>query len=277
MKLVKKSLFKTTLIAAILTIILTPLSSWANTQQFCFSYASSLYQQVYCELKAEGQGQNLPSFYDFRKNDNYMQYLLLKPHVRKLAMKLPKPVKKSRQSSPASIQKHTPPANTQTQQAVSLNTSQAQQHSNCQLQGDIISCGTIKHQLQYNLNNKHLEKHVFTPDNKMALPQFQGENKNQYLAKAYAVYLDKMLAIGLAGVTLSYSKFYHLFDELQQRNMDFSQRFEKMYFYLKKDKEIMMVNTQKNHPRQLSLKHCDTLNQYWICATAQKNYIFKRL
>lgn len=260
-------------------LVLIPITaghSFASNQQFCFSYASSLYEQVYCELKAEGHGKKLPGLFDFKNNNQQMQYLLLKPQVRKLAMKLPKPIlqkaNKSQERTIAISKQVNKPTIESIQQP-----HLAQSQALCSLDKDIIRCGDTKHLLQYNVNNKRLDSEVFSENNTMDLPQYNGSNINQYLAQAYAKYIDKMLELGLAGVTLSYSKFHHLFDELQQRDMNFSKRFETMYFYLKKDKKNMMVNTQKIIPRRLKFDQCDALNQYWICATATKNYIFKQI
>tara|TARA_R110001592_G_scaffold52511_8_gene160708 strand:- start:25521 stop:25838 length:318 start_codon:yes stop_codon:yes gene_type:complete len=44
----------------------------------CFNQAETYYEQIYCEIKAKGQGVSLPSFVDFRKNNEQMQALLLK-------------------------------------------------------------------------------------------------------------------------------------------------------------------------------------------------------
>ena len=273
--IVKKAFFPA--LCLISTLVFTAMPSHAISQQFCFSYASSLYEQVYCELQAEGYGERLPSFYDFKKNSPQMQYLLLKPQVRKLAMKLPKPMpkKKARQQHAVAAAKKS--ANNTIAVRKPLGHSPQQAKTACTMEKDMILCGDSKHVLQYNQNNKALAADIFSAENTMDLPRYTGGDKNQYLAKAYAQYIDKMLSLGLAGVTLSYNKFYHLFDELQQRNMDFAKRFETMYFYLKKDKKSMMVNTQKIIPKQLSLEQCDALHQYWICATRQNNYIFKRI
>lgn len=236
----------------------------ANT---CFNFAETYYQQIYCEIKATGKGSGLPSFTDFRRNNEQMQALLLKPFARKagVAMPMPQPAKKAI--------------------AVSRDIEQvaaAQDNfSSCSVSALLLQCAAGDYQLVRNQANNQLATGVLAADYRMNLPRYHGDVSedaavNAYLVDAYQHYLQKMIAIGLGGSTMRYGKFAYLFADLNSKGMDFSDRFEKMFGFLKKDKRRLNVPVISSIPGQLDLAQCFSLQQFLLCPLGQKNLVFTR-
>lgn len=80
-------------------ILLLLLGSGAKADNFCFAVAETYYEQVYCQLQAKAQVKNLPLFHQFKKNNEHVQYSLLKRPAERNAIKLPSPVKKTAEAS----------------------------------------------------------------------------------------------------------------------------------------------------------------------------------
>ncbi len=248
--------------------------SFASFEQFCFSYANTFYEQLYCELHAEGKNNSLPSFYDFQNNNEFMQYLLLKPKARYLSVRLSKPQHNQGISTPDALAQNDHDVGSN--KALKSNKPKQQ----CIWHQDIIACSQQRYALQLNVKNTNLAEDVLSESNLMRLPKinFDAKDLNQsqrYLQSAYQQYLQKMIDIGLAGVTLSYQKFKGLFHELEARNIDFVARFETMYFYLKQDKKMMSVSTKKVLPKALDMAQCYRSKKYMACASKRNNYVFE--
>lgn len=254
----------------ILFLLVFFLSLSSRADQFCFSLAENYYQQLYCEVKASGKGAGLPGFYDFRRNDEMMQALLIKQFAGRIGVKVVMPKPAARQLTAAAITRNSP----------SLITGQVLAER-CQRQGNSIRCSEGHYYLVGNKNNALLEAAVLEPENKMALPVYQGSMADRnavgiYLNESYHHYLQKMLTIGLGGSTLSYGKFAYLFADLKARGVDFSERFETMYSYLKKDKKILAVPAKATAPEDLRLDDCYPLQQLLVCSVAMNNWLFKK-
>src|SRR5690606_42145346 len=120
---------------------------------------------------------------------------------------------------------------------------------------------------------------ALTAANRMALPRYQGADESTqiqpYLREAYRVYLSKMHEIGLAGATLNYDKFTFLFDDLRSKGLDFTERFETMYTYLKQDKKRMGVSEKLQMDESLQISDCaDLSDDFMVCSRAGRNYLF---
>ena len=74
-------------------ILLFFLSGKTLANQFCFATAENYYQQVYCELAYKGQTKNLPSYDDFKKNSEAIQFTLLRRIAEKNKIDFPPPHK----------------------------------------------------------------------------------------------------------------------------------------------------------------------------------------
>lgn len=274
---------------SLLVIFIFMAAGSAKADQFCFASAETYYEQVYCQLQAKAQTKNLPPFFQFRKNPEPVQYSLLKRPAERNAIKLPAPAKKvaavlsqapSLVPTDNMVNKSLAPtiaSNKPTSGARTVAPSTSVSHD-CELHGKAIRCNGQVFYLIGNKANHRLIKDALSMDNKMALPVYQGGGLNIYLAEAYRQYIAKMLEIGLGGVTMSYRKFAYLYQDLHTKGLDFSQRFETMYMFLKKDKATMGVSESMSLPATFSASQCDALGErFYVCDTQGRNYIFAAL
>ena len=263
------------------------LAGQSSAQSFCFASAGSYYEQVYCELQARGEAKTLPPFYQFKRNDATTQALLLKRPAARIGIDLPMPKpaakKMTAKAVPQQERKLPAPAVQKPQPGTSPSPSPAPKtptSSACQLNGNAMRCGDQQFTLMGNRRNQRLAEGVLEAENKMALPVYHGSTSDQaaidaYLARAYRQYIEKMHEIGLGGVTMTYGKFYFLFFDLQEKGLDFSQRFETMYGFLKKDKATMGVSETLTPDSQLKAEDCDPLaGHMWVCSRAGRNYLY---
>lgn len=239
-----------------------PIMSAANS---CFNFAETYYQQLYCEIRASGQGAGLPSMLDFRRNNEQMQALVLKPYARKagIAMQMPKV------SQPLVRVSKTPPAEP------------SNRDSACVVQAAALLCGSDHYQLVSNLPNEALAPGTLSAGHAMALPVYRGSRQdaaaiNRYLESSYYHYLQKMMAIGLGGSTLSYGKFAFLFEDLASKGISFGERFEVMYRYLKADKQKLQVPIRKELPREFDPQRCFPLRELQVCQAGLVNLVFRK-
>jgi hypothetical protein len=254
--------------------------------QFCFALAETYYEQVYCQLQAKAQTKGLPPFNQFKKNNEAVQASLLKRPAERNGIKLPLTARKT-QPPAATIapQKIVTKLHTSTQRAIAnepdpapLRSVKAESNniSVCELLGNQIRCGNRVFKSLGNRANHRLARGVLSSDNKMELPRYQGGELSQYLAQAYAQYIDKMCEIGLCGVTMTYGKFAYLYQDLSTKGLDFPQRFEVMYGFLKKDKATMGVSESSGAPKNISMNECVALmDMRYVCDHQGRNYIFE--
>lgn len=266
--------------------ILSVLAASAKADQFCFALAETYYEQVYCQLQAKAQTKGLPPFNQFKKNNEVVQASLLRRPAERNGIKLPTPTRKV-QPPIATI---APPKLISKPQASVLKAVASEPYSSplrrtvngaknsldCELLTKQIHCGKQVFKLMGNQANHRLANHTLTIDNKMDLPKYQGGAVSQYLARAYTQYIGKMCDIGLCGVTMTYGKFAYLYQDLQAKGLDFPQRFEIMYGFLKKDKTSMGVSESASVPKALLLQDCSVLTDTrYVCDHQGRNYIFE--
>lgn len=269
--------------------ILMLISSGADANQFCFAAAETYYEQVYCQLQAKAQTKQLPPFHQFKKNNEQVQFSLLKRPAQRNGIALVAPSKKS-PSVPAA-QAATAPADaisvspshsaprplhtSEPARATLRNNVQVNAADQCELHQSELVCGQVSYRLTGNRANHRLTAGVLTAANKMDLPASTGRAYD--LAAAYQQYIAKMCEIGLCGVTMSYRKFAFLYQDLQIKGLDFAQRFETMFGFLKQDKAAMAVSEAINSPAGLSAEYCSALGElYYVCDYQGKNLVFVR-
>ncbi len=271
-----------------LVLITIPAASSAQSGQFCFASAESYYEQVYCQLQAKAQIKNLPPFHQFRKNNEAVQYSLLKRPAERNAIKLPAPTRKAaateaRQQISAvelpadKLKNKTAPGKIIAREANPSGLPRPTPGSGygCRFAGKALECDQQRFYLLGNKANHRLAKQALSPGNKMGLPQYTGGNLHQYLATAYGQYIAKMCEIGLCGVTMTYGKFAYLYQDLHNKGLDFAQRFETMFAFLKKDKASLGVSEAVSLPQGVEVNDCAPLGkQYFVCDYLGRNYIF---
>lgn len=268
----------------------------------CVETPATELEKIYCQIRAKGKGQNLPDYQEFRRNPPSTQALLLKQPARKLGISLPStsptarsalastPVIESQQVVPASEEitdKAAPgpsaPVQNRNMQNRNLqsNASSVQLQQQCELNRDIISCGVSQYELQINLTNKHLSSQTFSSDNKLILPSrqgsaFSGASDHYYLSQTYVLYIEKMIELGLADATMSFTKYAATYDDISSKGGNFEQRFAQMYELLKKEKQTNAVKSRYNNLFPQSLDQCMTLSQHIIvCDNIKQNWIYQ--
>lgn len=280
--------------------VLLFVTSNASANQFCFALAQTVYEQIYCELEVRAQTKGLPSFDQFKKNNEHVQASLLKRPAERNNIKLPKPIKPlvnaPAEAMEAPVNTEAPINSAATVQApfqAPIHVTATEPHSQSvrilnHVNVDTSGCNLVQHQIQCdgqiyqllgNKNNRHLAADALSDAHKMALPAYQqGQGVNAYVSQAYEQYIEKMCAIGLCGVTMTYSKFSFLYQDIQAKGMDFVQRFELMYKFLKKDKATMGVSESVQAPSALRMNDCQLLNHMrFVCAYQGRNYIYTKI
>lgn len=152
----------------------------------------------------------------------------------------------------------------------------------CALRGQKIDCGSTYYQLLMNRPKHTLAESALTQSNRLELPPFAGNVQDEaavraYLNQAYAAYINKMIELGLAGSTMSFTTFYYSFKDQTQRNVDFVGRFETMFEFLKKDRQRLAVSTAMPSELPHSLGQCATLSsEIIVCDNQTKNWVYVR-
>ena len=254
-------------------------------------------EKLYCDVKAKGGGQSLPRFDDFRRNNPQMQRLLLKrpaakaglvlPNVGVLSSKQPNVNRSDIKRNAKSLATKKPMQQSSRNKLGRLpNDTRAnglalsEPLSGCRIVSRAIHCGERRYVLRDNQANQNLAPNALTAANELILPRvpaYRGSQAlHQYLHQAYAVYLNKMDAIGLAGATFTYSKFYYIFEDAQAQKQDFVQRFKSMYHYLKKDKATMAAARRHKSNMLSSLDTCERYGTRYIgCDVRGVNWLFR--
>ena len=239
-------------------------------EEYCFTLAENFYEQLYCEIQAKGRGDELPAFRDFLRNDPTTQALLLKRPARKLGINVPMP-------KPQSVARPAPAAKPSGQNTAQI----AGAMQGCDYSQGVIQCASNAFHFVKNLPNDQLAPGALTSNNKMAIPSFSaaltdGSAVGKYLANAYAIYLEKMMAIGLGAATMSYAKFHYFFYDISEKGISFSERFETLYHYLKKDKRALAIR-HVSAPESLAPGECEPVTTGLLaCSSGQRNYLFKQ-
>jgi hypothetical protein len=253
-----------TRISLLILLLISSLPALADS--LCFAKAKTYYEQLYCEAKSRGHGNKLPGFYDFQRNDEMTQALLLKGPARQLGIALTMPVLVRRAEPLLAVRAPTDMA--------------YQLVGECHLKEALIVCGTRVFHYRANQLNNTLGKRALDESNSIAIAEFpgsytDGQAVTSYLIASYEHYLDKMLVIGLAEATMAYGTFAYLFNDLHDKGVSFSRRFEKMYFYLKQDKRQLAVNRHAQPPENMTLDDCYPLQKFWVCSRNKKNYLYR--
>lgn len=245
----------------------------------CIGSAKTDLEKALCEIKARDENSTLPSLSEFRRNPARTQYLLLKRPAEKLGIELKEPVKEqTRVNSAPQKPAQKPVSNKTAVNAPPRNPAPAQVR--CRLTGELYICGPDTYQLQHNQSNARLAAGALERT-RLQLPpaklDMDIETRNRYLFDAYHAYIKAMLQIGLADVTLSYTKFHHFYDDAQLRRDDFSQRLSEMFEFLKKDKKTMAAGRRKAGLLPQDPQMCQPLSDTLVvCDDVVNNWVYRR-
>ena len=262
-------------------LILSP-NTWA-----CEAMAANALEKLYCQIQAKGEGQGLPGFDDFRRNPESTQRLLLKRPAARAGLALPEPSQpKAKPASPAAPNNTVSNRNSQPRAqtpAAKNSTSKpiATGLRGCNVLNQAINCQGTQYRLLDNKRNTALAIGALDETNQLQLPpvpNYRSQRElHQYLMHAYGIYIEKMDSIGLAGNTLSYSKFYYIFEDVKSARQDFVARFKNMFTYLKKDKSTIGIGRSHTSGLTPKLNHCEMFHGDLItCDDHGKNWVYKR-
>lgn len=242
---------------------------------FCFATAETFYEQVYCEAGQRGEGASLPPIHEFRNNPPMTQYLLLKRPAARLGIELARPAPpKPRAKSPAPAVAATAAVKREQGDTVA-----SRADSGCRVSAERLDCDGRRFVAVGNQPNSALAPGVLDAGNRMAMEPYSGDPSNgralaRYLLDSYARYLDRMLAIGLGGSTLTLAKFEQLYHNMADMGVDFAGRFERLYGFLKQDKSRIAVDTTVKVPA-LRPEDCrQVAPELMACASGGRNYLF---
>ncbi|WP_250657201.1 hypothetical protein [Alkalimarinus coralli] len=290
------------------TLVLVAFFFSVNVAANCSVKAKTDFERIYCEIVKRGEGKTLPAFEDFKRNDATVQRLLLKRPAQKLKIILPassqgsagyaskphsaetqprtlasKPqtvATKARTDTPKPLKAVPAPS----RRAQSLPDNSLAQGSlalaQCRLAESYIQCGSRRFELVVNKPNNRLAKGVLDDQFLMGLPRYRGPASDDqeiqfYLSEIYSLYIERMIDIGLGGSTMNYARFYHTFKDLQAKGIDFSERFETMYRFLKTDKKYMTVQPVLSDKRPRHIKQCDDVSERIIvCDSDSVNWVY---
>lgn len=243
-------------------------------------------EMSYCTLVARGVG-GLPALYEFRKNSPETQYLLLKRPAAKFGVTLPPPAVKAKPAAvlPASpaLSARAPNTPASTPAATPLVRSKIpnlQSTQGCQLVSETISCGGQRFALQWNKPKNALQPEALAASNQLIFPPEPKNSSVQsdYLLTCYALYVHKMLLLGLGNTTLNFSKFAAIYSAAKSEGFDFAARFERMYHFLKEERKTLQPPKGFGHRTPEHLDDCAPINDsLWSCQTAEQHWIYAKI
>ena len=273
----------------LVAVLATALLLWGHGALACVPQAKTEMEALFCKVKARKPGALPYSLREFRKNPVATQYHLLRRHAERLglAIKAPKPTKPqpvAANSKSSDVPSPGPKTRPNVTQPALMSMPEPQgrsfQAQGCTLHGEEIVCADERYRLQGNQPNSELKASVFSSE--LLLPPPPGPKEgpevlNHYLLKSYQSYLQAMVGIGLAGATMSFTKFFHTYQEVSQQGSSFHARMHTMFEFLKKDKASMAVQRHFTQARPTSIKQCTKLTpSLWVCDDVKHNWVYLR-
>lgn len=260
------------------------LACYCGPARSCTEQAKTALEQVLCQIKTKDPNSTLPSLKEFRRNPALTQSLLLKRPAERLGIELPELEPSTTRQRSSRRSEPSPRAPQQVDIMRPEKSAPASEPKpralSCRLKGELYICGADIYRLQRNVANTRLPENALT-QTQIKLPAAQTRSNSQlrdhYIVNAYRAYIEAMLAIGLAEVTLSFTKFNHLYDDAQQRQIDFSERLETMFEYLKKDKRTMAAGGRAKGHLPQNAAQCERLSsRLVVCDDVVNNWIYAK-
>lgn len=241
----------------------------------CMDGAETELERLYCQVVREGGGAGLPSPTDFKRNDPQIQALLLRRPAGRLGLEVPE-VGAAAAPGPSPSQAGPETAGSEPEDASKIRGSL----SECQLQGQRITCPQRRFDLVTNQHNSKLNDGVLAPDNRLGLGPFKGDRNDEeavrrYLSDAYDRYIPKMVDIGLGASTMSFTAFHNAFHTMEDGGVDFARRMEQTFSLLKQDKKNLAVDTRYHDELPGDLSLCMVINRdIIVCDNVGTNWVF---
>jgi hypothetical protein len=238
----------------------------------------------YCTLLTLG-ATGLPPLFEFRKNTAATQYLLLKRPAARLGVTLAQPAKPKAQSTLSTQTNSVEPVSS-TRLATEIKPPPrpkllaSQNSAGCELANETIACGSSRYQLQWNKAKNALAADALSPGNQLLFPPLPSNQTaiDDYLLRCYALYIQKMLLLGLGNTTLSFNKFDAIFTEAKHQHFDFSARFTRMYHFLKEERKTLQPPKGFGNAKPQHIEDCVRISeQFWTCQTAQQHWVYAKI
>ncbi|HEY6528984.1 MAG TPA: hypothetical protein VIZ65_09845 [Cellvibrionaceae bacterium] len=240
----------------------------------------------YCKLLTLG-ATGLPPLFEFRKNTPATQYLLLKRPAARLGIALAQPSKPKVQSAskgPTDSAEPVPSASTrlttELKSSPRAKLPASQNTPGCELANEMIICGSLRYQLQWNKPKNALAAEALLASNQLIFPPLPPAQSaiDDYLLHCYALYIQKMLLLGLGNTTLSFGKFDAIFTEAKNQHFDFSARFTRMYHFLKEERKTLQPPKGFGHAKPQHIEDCVRISeQFWSCQTAEQHWVYAKI
>ncbi|MFT7559666.1 MAG: hypothetical protein ACI93R_001579 [Flavobacteriales bacterium] len=260
-------------------LLLSPLSL---ASQDCFEQAYTPLIRLYCEIQEQNPAEELPSLSDFRKNSEKIQSILLKHPARRLGLKVPTP-DNSHSVNPKSKSKSKSKSSKYTISTAKTNTQvMPKQNINCDLHEERLICGDIHFNLQKNLTLNQLPPNALSKNNQLNLPKktiarFNNRSDHAYLSELYPRYIHKMLDIGLGDSTVSFTKFFALYQQSIKNGNDFSERSNNMFRKLQQERLSNGIRARYKNNYPMKIEQCMRLdNDIFVCDNKQQNWVYKK-
>lgn len=250
----------------------------------CESMAQTELERVFCKVKTGDPGALRVSLQDFRKNPPKTQRLLLMRPAKAAGISLPQaesapaPASPARLSSPAANASEPVP---QQPVATSVEPSPlALALSECALQDNQIRCADQHYHLLGNLPNSKLNLDI--AELVLDIPAFDGDQQDMgqvqaYVSQSYREYVQKMVQLGLAASTMSYTKFFHTFQQVDSLGADFAGRMATMFEFLKRDKATIGVQDHYTNKTPTHISQCMPVNfDLVVCDDVATNWVYQR-
>lgn len=258
----------------LLAISLASTTGYAQKSLSCFLMATTIYEQTYCEIIARGEGKQLPHFGEFKKNPPSVQFSLLKRPAEKL--RIPLVASGGKQDHPKPLP--APPAvvaDISHQQTV---TSPVIAHNSpvCEADAETLRCEGHVYYFVYNKANRDLPLGILDQaiDRQLFEP-LTGGLSTSMVSTYYTHYLQTMNSIGLAGETLTWTKFNYLYQDATQQGLHFGHRLLAMFGFLQRDKATINVGLRKPDLTHVIFEQCLSFDQHWAaCELAGRNYLY---
>ncbi|WP_404365993.1 hypothetical protein [Marinobacter sp.] len=257
----------------------------AAADDSCLATAKTELERVYCQVVSEGEGDALPSATDFRRNDPRVQALLLKRPAQRLGISLPGASTEVRKQerTPGRPEPSEPPVSERQEVPDRLSDVTADSSlRQCRLAGEgrTIACPGRRFELATNRPASALASAALSGENRLALASFEGSRDDEeavrsYLSDAYDLYIRKMLDIGLAGATMSFTAFHNAFHTTEAGGVDFAARLQQTYELLKEDRKTLAVST--GYPDELpeSIEFCAAIDRDIVaCDNVGTNWVY---
>lgn len=250
--------------------------AWAER---CLTMAKTPLEELFCQVQAADAQALRVTLGEFRRNPEATQRLLLRRPAQRLGLALPEPAS-SPNDRPATQE---PPASVTAEPVIEAPVEpRTSPLAGCHLQSQSLVCDDRRFELLGNQANSALPEGALDYTELLLPPLPAGtmteQQRSRYLGRAYGEYIRQMAAIGLAGATMSYTRFYHTFEQSRTQEVNFAQRMGQMFEFLRQDKRRLGVQAHYTQERPQSIDQCMALDAQWVvCDDVANNWVFRRV